>query len=120
MKELQTRLTTASVLAYPSFDRPYTVEKDASISGLGAVLSQIQPDEKLHPVAYASRSLSGAKRNFGVTELETLAVVWALTRFHSYLYGQSVTVITDHSAVLETPNPHVNMHVGGIRSLELV
>ena len=43
-----------------------------------------------------------------VTELETLAVVWALDKFHTYLYGQSVTVITDHSAVravLETPNP---------------
>ena len=108
MKELQTKLTTAPVLAYPSFDRPYTVETDASISGLGAVLSQMQSDKNLHPVAYASRSLSAAERNYSVTELETLAVVWALTRFHSYLYGQSVTVITDHlavRAVLETPNP---------------
>ena len=108
MKELKARLTTAPVLAYPSFGRPYTVETDASISGLGAVLSQMQPDEKLHPVAYASRSLSAAERNYTVTELETLAVVWALTRFHPYLYGQSVTVITDHAAVpavLETPNP---------------
>ena len=108
MKELQARLTTAPVLAYPSFGKPYTLETDASISGLGAVLSQMQPDEKLHPVAYASRSLSAAERNYSVTELETLAVVWALTRFHSYLYGQSVTVVTDHAAVravLETPNP---------------
>ena len=108
MGELKTRLTTAPVLAYPSFGQPYTVETDASISGLGAVLSQTQADNKLHPVAYASRSLSSAERNYSVTELETLAVVWALTRFHSYLYGQSVTVITDHAAiraVLETPNP---------------
>ena len=68
----------------------------------------MQPDEKLHPVAYANRSLSVAERNYSVTELETLAVVSALTRFHSYLYGQFVTVITDHAAVravLETPNP---------------
>ena len=84
------------------------METDASISGLGAVLSQTQGDAKLHPVAYASRSLSTAERNYSVTELETLAVVCALTRFHSYLYGQSVTVVTDHAAVgaiLETPNP---------------
>ena len=108
MTQLQERLTTAPVLAYPSFDKPFTVETDASISGLGAVLSQVQEDKKLHPVAYASRSLSNAERNYSVTELETLAVVWALTRFHSYLYGQSVTVVTDHAAVraiLETPNP---------------
>ena len=108
MDKLKERLTTAPVLAYPAFRKPYTVETDASISGLGAVLSQTQPDQKLHPVAYASRSLSTAERNYCVTELETLAVVWALTRFHSYLYGQSVTVITDHTAVravLETPDP---------------
>ena len=96
------------MLAYPSFDKPFMVETDASISGLGAVLSQVQEDKKLHPVAYASRSLSNDERNYSVTELETLAVMWALTWFHSYLYGRSVTVVTDHAAVqviLETPNP---------------
>ena len=84
------------------------METDASINGLGAVLQQKQDDSKLHPVAYASRSLTDAERNYSITELEVLAVVWALTRFHSYLYGQSVTVVTDHTAVkavLETPNP---------------
>ena len=99
MKGLQTRLTTAPVLAYPSFRKPYMVETNASISGLGAVLSQMQADKKLHPVAYVSRLFSTAKRNYSVTGLETLALVWTLTRFHSYLYAQSVTVITDHSAV---------------------
>ena len=42
MNELKKRLTTAPVLSYPSFGKPYTVETDASISGLGAVLSQKQ------------------------------------------------------------------------------
>ena len=55
MSQLKERLTTAPVLAYPSFDKPFTVETDASISGLGAVLSQTQGDTKLHPVAYTSR-----------------------------------------------------------------
>ena len=108
MTQLKEKLTTAPVLAFPAFDRDFTVETDASISGIGAVLSLRQEDGKLHPVAYASHSLSSAERNYSVTELETLAVVWALTRFHHYLYGQSVTVITDHAAVgaiLETPNP---------------
>ena len=108
MARLKDCLTHAPVLAYPSFDKPYTVETDASICGLGAIVSQIQDDAKLHPIAYASRSLTATERNYSITELEALAVVWALTRFHSYFYGQSVTVITDHAAVkafLETPSP---------------
>jgi hypothetical protein len=105
---LKEKLTSAPVLAYPSFDKPFTVETDACINGLGTVLQQLQDDSKLHPVAYVSRSLMDAERNYSITELEALAVVWALNRFHSYLYGQSVTVVTDHTAVkavLETPNP---------------
>ena len=66
-------------VAYPSFSKSYIVETDASISVLGAVLSQMQQDRKLHLVAYASMSLSAAERNYCVTELEILAVVWALT-----------------------------------------
>ena len=106
--ELRTKLTTAPVLAYPALDHDFVLETDASIKGLGAVLSQKQSDGLLHPVAYASRSLSGPEANYGITELETLAVVWAITYFHHYLYGRNVTVLTDHSAVkavLETPNP---------------
>ena len=54
MRELKQRLTTAPVLAYSSFSKPYTVETDASISGLIAVIAKMQPDGKLYPVAYAS------------------------------------------------------------------
>ena len=98
----------APVLAYPDFERSFVLETDASVKGLGAVLSQKQDDSQLHLVAYASRALSTPERNYGISELETLAVVWAIQYFHAYLYGHKVTVITDHSAVraiLETPSP---------------
>ena len=81
---------------------------DASIQGSGAVLSQKQEDSKLHPIAYASGALNRAEKNYGITELETLVVVWGITHFCSYLYGNAVRVLTDHSAVkavLETSNP---------------
>ena len=96
---LKQKLTEAPVLAYPSFEHPLCLETDASILGLGAILSQEQEDGKSHPVAYASRSLSPQERNYGITELETLAVVWAMNHFKCYLYGNSVTVYTDHSAI---------------------
>ena len=107
-ENLRTRLSEAPVLAYPSFEEDFTLETDASIQGLGAVLSQPQEDRKLHPVAFASRALNPQEKNYAIAELETLAVVWAVTHFHHYLYGHQVTVYTDHGAVkavLETPNP---------------
>ena len=61
---------------------------------LGAVLLQYQTDGLPHPVAYASRALLPSESNYGITDLETLAVVWALSHFHYYLYGHKVTVIT--------------------------
>ena len=105
---LKRKLVEAPVLAYPSFTKDFMLETDASIEGLGAVLSQMQQDGYQHPIAFASRALSPSERNYSITELEMLAVVWALSHFHYYLYNQCVTVYTDHSAVkavLETPNP---------------
>ena len=78
------------------------------LQGLGAVLSQLQSNGEIHPVAYASRALSATEKRYAITELETLAVVWAVTHFPAYLYGNDVTIYTDHSAVkavMETPNP---------------
>ena len=70
-----------------------------TVGGLGAILPRQKSDDKLHPVAYANRSTSLVEKCYSVTELETLAVVWAVQHFRAYLYGHSVTVITDHSAV---------------------
>lgn len=105
---LKQSLTTAPVLCYPTFDSSFVLETDAGIKGIGAILSQVQKDGQRHPIAYASRSLTPAERNYGITELETLAIVWSITHYHYYLYGQEVTVYTDHSAVqaiLNTPSP---------------
>ena len=128
--ELKKRLVTPPVLAYPNFKDDFTLETDASIRGLGAVLSQKQEDGKLHPVAYASSALNASEKNYSVTELETLAVVWGITHFHCYLYGNAVTVLTDHSAVksvLEMSNPTgkharwwTKVYGRGVRSVTIV
>ena len=106
---LKAVITRSPVLAYPNFDVDFVLETDASVKGLGAMLSQYQSDGVLHPVAFASHSLSPAERNYGVTDLETLAVVWAMQHYRAYLYEHKVTVITDHSAVktvLGAPSPN--------------
>ena len=68
------------MLAYPDFVKDLILESDASKQGLGAILSQYQDDKKLHPVAYASRSVSTTESNYAITNLDML-VVWAVTHF---------------------------------------
>ena len=86
-------------MAYPEFSKDFVLETDTSYVGLGAVLSQLQDDGKLHPLSYASCALTAPKKNYSVTELETLAVVWAIGHYSAYLYGHNVKIYTDHSAV---------------------
>ena len=62
------------------------------------MLGQKQADGHIHPVAYASRSLHVHERNYCITELETLGLVWAVKHFRPYLLGHHTTVLTDHSA----------------------
>ena len=105
---LKALLTSPPVLAYPDFDRPLVLHTDASTHGLGAVLEQEQADDKLHPVAYASRSLRKGEINYGVTELEALALVWAARHFRPYLLEHHCLVYTDHAplkALLRAKNP---------------
>ena len=81
-------------------------------------------------MAYASRSLPAVEKRYAVTELETLAVVWAISHFHAYLYSHNVIVHTDHfavKAVLETPSPSAKhsrwrskIYASGVRSVQIV
>ena len=106
--ELKDKIASAPVLAYPAFNKDFVLETDASIQGLGAILSQLQSDDKLHPIAFANRALSPQEKNYSVTQLEMLAVVWAISHFRHYVYGNNLVVFTDHTtvkAILDAPNP---------------
>lgn len=114
---------------YPNFDLDFVVETDASIKGLGAILSQYH-NGNLHPIAYASRALTQPEKNYCITDLETLAIVWALSHFRAYLYGHVVTVYTDHLAaksVLQSPSLNgkharwwTKVHSSGIKKVSIV
>jgi len=103
---LKQRLMTGPVLALPENEGTYLLDTDASDSGLGAVLSQIQPGERV--IAYASRTLSAPERKYETTRKELLAVVYGLKRFRQYLLGRHFTIRTDHAALSwlrRTPKP---------------
>jgi len=91
-KVLKRKLVTSPLLVYSDFDKNFTLETNAYRLALGAILSQYQDDKKLHPIACASQSVSTAEANYSITDLETLAVVWAVTHFQYYLYGHNVNI----------------------------
>lgn len=73
---------------------------DAAKAGLGACLYQYDEKEEKYIVAYASRNLKGAKINYIITELECVALVWVLRKWHTVLMGRGVRVHTDHKELL--------------------
>ena len=91
-------LTTSPVLAYPTYSGQFTLDTDASAYGIGAVLSQEQNGQE-KVIAYASRTLTRAQRNYCVTRRELLAVVFFVRYFRPYLYGRHFTIRTDHGSL---------------------
>ena len=98
---LKEALCTAPVLGYPNFTREFILETDASLKGLGAVLSQQQKDGSVRVIAYASRSLCPSERsmrNYSSAKLELLVLKWAISeKFWDYLLGLRFQVYTDNN-----------------------
>jgi len=91
-------LTDRPLLIYPDFEKPFVLETDASVAGLGACLMQDQGDG-LQPIAYASSVNNDTVAKYSITELECLAVVWSVKLFRPYLYGRRFLIRTDHAAL---------------------
>ena len=98
---LKEALCTAPVLGYPDFTREFILETDASLKGLGTILSQQQKDGSVPVIAYVSRSLCPSERsmcNYSSAKLELLAMKWAVTeKFRDYLLGLQFQVYMDNN-----------------------
>ena len=95
---LKTTLMGPEVMAYPRDHGGYILDTDACDFGIGAVLSQIQ-DGRECVIAYASRTLNKAERNYCVTDKELLAVRHFMVYFKQYLLGRTFLVRSDHQAL---------------------
>ncbi|GMF46599.1 unnamed protein product [Phytophthora fragariaefolia] len=96
----------------PNFKLPCRVATDASAVGLGACLMQDHGNGR-QPVVYASKLNNTAESKYGITELDCLAVVWAIKLFRPYLYSRRFTIVTDHSALkwlMTSPNLTEQLH----------
>lgn len=98
---LKEAIVKPPILQYPNFCRRFFITTDASNVAIGAVLSQKDDPNGLDlPIAFASRVLNKAEKNYSTIEKEALAVVWAVTHFRPYVYGQKFTVVTDHKPLV--------------------
>lgn len=97
--KLKSCLTSAPVLSHPDFSKPFVIQCDASKTGVGGVLYQLDENGEEHPIAFMSKKLNAAQRNYCVTEQECLAVVLSLQKFRGYVEGMNFKVVTDHASL---------------------
>jgi transposase InsO family protein len=119
---LKALISEAPMLSCPDFDRHFYVATDASAYGIGAILFQDKDKETALKscsetrkfIAFASRSLKGAERNYSATKRELLSVIYALNRFEYFISGRKFTVITDHQALVYLhTQKHTNAMMNG-------
>jgi RNase H-like domain found in reverse transcriptase/Reverse transcriptase (RNA-dependent DNA polymerase) len=101
---LKNLLTHAPILSFPDFTKPFYVANDASDVGIGVVLYQLPKGEKfpneINYISFMARSLQLRERKYSATKKELLAIVFALCKFHYYLWGRHFHLYTDHRALM--------------------
>jgi len=99
--DLRKALREPPVLAYPLYDgTPFRLYTDASKLGIAYILAQLQQSEE-KVIAYGARGLKACEKNYGITDLEALAVIQGVKHYQSYLqHATSFEIITDHQPLL--------------------
>jgi hypothetical protein len=102
---LKSEMINAPILRVYDPTRPVVIETDASQFAIGAALLQSNEKENiLRPVAYFSRKLKKAERNYAANERELLAIVKALREWRCYVEGIPITIHTDHKSLTYAQN----------------
>ena len=96
--QIKKLMTSDSVLVHYDPRKKLTIACDASPFRVGCVLSQ-ETEEGERPVAYASRSLTAAEKNYCQLEREGLSIIFRLVKFHKYLFGRKFTILTDNKPI---------------------
>ena len=95
---LKEMICASPVLIHADPSKKFQMETDASNYAYGAILSQKGDDNKQHPVAFFSKSMNAAERNYGISDKEALPIVKGLQHWRHFLERtkEPVRIITDH------------------------
>ena len=110
LRQNETNHVTWGLIAYPDFNKKFSIHTDASKTQLGAVISR---DGR--PIAFYSRKLNSAQTRYTVTERELLSIVETLKEFRNILLGQRIQVYTDHLNLT-----HVNFNTERVMRWRLI
>ena len=98
--ESKRMLESPRLLVHFDSEKELMLTCDASSYGVAAVLSHRMSDGSEKPIAYASRTMNAAEKNYSQIEKEALAIVFGVKKFHQYLYGKRFEIQTDHKPLL--------------------
>lgn len=104
LKKIKKKINESSYLTIPDPNQEFILYTDASNNGVGAVLMQKKTDGIEYIIEYASRALTKAEKNYGITEKESLALIWGIQYFQHYLRGKRFIIKTDHKALIYIKN----------------
>jgi len=95
-QDAKSQLSSECVLVHYDPEKELILACDASPCGVGAVLSHRMEDGRDRSVAFASRSLAPAERNYSQLDREALAITFGIKKFHNYIFGRRFSILSDH------------------------
>ena len=104
-QKLKDLLCTDTILVHFNPTLQIGISCDASEVGLGAVLFHRYSDGSERPIANASKTLTNTQRGYSQIQKEALAIIFALNKFHQFLYGRTFILVTEHKPLIALFGP---------------
>jgi hypothetical protein len=117
---LKNMICESPVLIHVDPTHKFQMETDASSYAYGAILSQKATDNKHHPVAFYSKTMTPAERNYSISDKEALPILKGLQFWRHWLEGtkEPIRIITDHRNLeyFKNPDPSTDNNFDGWNS----